>query len=98
MKDYEKFMLDNYNEELDIIREVIFDDKNICIKVGVDSETLVEDTAIILEGYKIVDDKETYDSYTIYDIEKTVCGFMATMGLLAGKYKKEHLEWLLEVM
>ena len=65
MKDYEKFMLDNYNEELYIIREVIFDDKNICIKVGVDSETLVEDTA---------------------------------MGLLAGKYKKEHLEWLLEVM
>ena len=68
MKDYEKFMLDNYNEELYIIREVI------------------------------LDDKETYDSYTIYDIEKTVCGFMATMGLLAGKYQKEHLEWLLEVM
>ncbi len=87
MKDYEKFMLDNYNEELYIIREVILDDK-----------TLVEDTAIILEGYKIVDDEETYDSYTIYDIEKTVCGYMATMGLLAGKYKKEHLEWLLEVM
>ena len=98
MKDYEKFMLDNYNEELDIFSEVVLADKNICIKVGVDSETLVEDTAVILEGYSILDGVESYDSYTIYSIEKTICGHIATIGALSGEYKKEHLGLLLEVM
>lgn len=79
MRDYEQFILDNYNEKFTLFNEIYYivdNNEVICIKIGANLETLEETTVVILSNYKIINGVETYDSYSIYDINEGSIGFL----------------------